>query len=263
MKGNYLLVIIAVFGCMSFINYKNVNKVNYFNRSTDISIHDEELRHTYEKTKYCFNDANMRFVEESSVKGRIPDELELQLEMVLVQNKVEEFVEKYKTDYHVLSQKEKEYYIQNYDDGKLTKYCEEFDEEIDDWFTYNNLDNVCIIRHAIEDNRYVYFKYYPKEIIEGIEEPALILRALGDNEEYYFIEWDKQIYLLTTIKEDEKLVGIVIYSSGDWYYGSAVYKGIKNKDIETTYFCYAYDPKQMGSYWPNIEIWKTINEIYE
>lgn len=99
------------------------------------------------------------------------------------------------------------------------------------------------------------------QTIEGIEEPSLILRALGDNGEYYFIEWDKQMYLLTTIKENEKLAGIVIYASGDWYYGSAVYKGIKNQDIETAYFCYAYDPKQAGTYWPSIETWKTINEI--
>ena len=261
MKSNYILLIIAALGSILFISGKDVDKVNHFDKNTDIGIHKEELLHIYEKIDYCFHDANIRFVEENSVKERIPDELELELESAFVQNKVEVFAEKYKADYRILSQKEKEYYIENYDDGKLTKYCEEFDTEIDDWFTYDN--NVCIIRHAIDDNRYVYFRYCPEKVIEGIEEPAFILRALGDNEEYYFIQWDEKVYLLTTIKEDEKLTGIVIYSSGDWDYGRAVYKGIKNENMETAYFCYAYEPKQMGTYWPNIEAWKTINEICE
>ena len=97
---------------MLFISGKDVDKVNHFDKNTDIGIHKEELLHIYEKTDYCFHDANIRFVEENSVKERIPDELELELESAFVQNKVEVFAEKYKADYRILSQKEKEYYIE-------------------------------------------------------------------------------------------------------------------------------------------------------
>ena len=70
----------------------------------------------------------------------------------------------------------------------------------------------------------------------------MALRAYGKNEDYYFISWDDEDYLLVTKREEGQVNGIAVYHMFDYTYIGWILVLEKQPDgeIKVTYYNYIF-----------------------
>lgn len=193
---------------------------------------------------------NIVFIEE----GRcieIPETLENALSKALTENQISEFTSEYEAEYHIFTENEKEIYIQNYDYRNILKdYRETIEAEGDMWFGFED-SSICMIRHPIGRGEYAYYEYFPAGVQEDF---ALVMRALGKNDEYYFVDWEGKVYVITTKRKENNQTGIATYCmQGDALYGWMMYQELtEDGSVLTKYYGYTTTgAKSFGSYWPD------------
>ena len=227
-----------LFGCANFSQIDN----------------DEKNKESFDTaTEEIFQGIPIDFIEERC--SEIPKNMETELESVLLENRLDEFVSKYNAEYKVLSEKEIEQQIENDDSGLLISYCERNTNENDMWFMFEGYPFI-IIRHPLESGEYVYYEFLPEGYLEDF---AYVMRALGKCEEYFFIEWEGIVYLITTTKQEGERIGIATYCMhGKYLYGWALYQErISEDEIGTRYFSYLpLGDKHSTMKWPELEILK-------
>lgn len=180
----------------------------------------------------------------------IPETLENALRKALIDEQISEFVSTYEADYKILTEKEKRKCIQKNDDSEILKdYQQCIAAEDDIWFGFAD-SQIYIIRHPIEQGEYAYYEFLPAGVTEDF---SYVMRALGKNEEYFLIQWEGNVYVITTKRENGKLIGIATYCmQGETIYGWMMYQE-KSADnsISTKYYGYTTTgAKDFGTYWP-------------
>lgn len=242
-KYKFCLMLVAsftflLFGCANFSQLDN----------------DEKNKESFDTaSEEIFQGIPIDFIEERC--SEIPKNMETELESVLLENRLDEFVSKYNAEYKVLSEKEIEQQIENDDSGLLISYCERNTNENDMWFMFEGYPFI-IIRHPLESGEYVYYEFLPEGYLEDF---AYVMRALGKCEEYFFIEREGIVYLITTTKQEGERIGIATYCMhGKYLYGWALYQErISEDEIGTRYFSYLpLGDKHSTMKWPELEILK-------
>lgn len=89
-------------------------------------------------------------------------------------------------------------YIRKDTSGVLESFYYEYIEGGEEWFLFGR-DNDIIVRQKIDNEKYPYC-YYKFPCEGGGYGGAL--RAYGKNEDYYFISWEDDDYLLVTKRAD-------------------------------------------------------------
>lgn len=136
--------------------------------------------------------------------------LKNELEEVLMNGAAEEYLLEHESDYICLNEEEIQYYIDWDESGVLLFFCEDMEKYAMkiDWF-YFKRDGDIIVRVVMSENEFVYFKFpkYPEQKTYGWS-----LRAMSENEDYYFIEWDEEDYVVVTRRgENGEIEGITTY----------------------------------------------------
>lgn len=191
----------------------------------------------------------INFIEEGRCL-EIPETLEEALGQALIDKQIGEFVTTYMAEYRILTDEEREEYIQSDSAGILKDYMESTTVEDDVWFGFMD-SPICIIRHPIGQGEYAYYEYLPAGVVE---EFAYVMRALGKNEEYFFVQWEGKVYVITTKREAGNLVGIATYCmQGEAIYGWMMYQEkLADNSISTKYYGYTYTAgKEFGTHWPD------------
>ena len=202
--------------------------------------------------KNTFESLRINFIEDSR-SFEIPETLEKELEKVLLQNGLDEFITVYNAKHKELTKIEIQQYIADDSSGKLQDYAERIAKEDDRWFRFDEYPFI-IIRHVLESGEYAYYEFLPEEYRADF---AYVMRALGKSEEYFFIEWEGNMYFITTKKQDNERIGIATYCMhGENIYGWVLYQEkISEDEIGTRYFNYTtMGAKYFGMEWPELEI---------
>lgn len=209
----------------------------------------EELRHICEGTeadagagrRYPYTnpvDQNVGFLarENENPENSVPEELTEELSTALQNNTLEDYVAEISAEYVLLQENEIMQYIRKDTSGVLESFYYEYIEGGEEWFLFGR-DNDIIVRQKIDNEKYPYC-YYKFPCEGGVYEAAL--RAYGKNEDYYFISWEDDDYLLVTKRAEGQVNGLAVYQM----YGYALIGWIlgleKTSDggVEVTYNSY-------------------------
>ncbi len=170
------------------------------------------------------------------LKQLVPEELTEELSTALQNNTLEAYVAEISAEYVLLQENEIMQYIRKDTSGVLESFYYEYIEGGEEWFLFGR-DNDIIVRQKIDNEKYPYC-YYKFPCEGGVYGGAL--RAYGKNEDYYFISWEDDDYLLVTKRAEGQVNGLAVYQM----YGYALIGWIlglektSDGEVEVTYYTY-------------------------
>lgn len=172
-------------------------------------------------------------------ENSVPEDLTEELSTALQNNTLEDYVAEISAEYVLLQEDEIMQYIRGDTFGVLESFYYDYIKKGDgEWFLFER-DNDIIVRRKIDNEEYPYCYYkFPCEG-DGYD---MALCAYGKNEDYYFISWDDEDYLLVTKREEGQVNGIAVYHMFDDTYIGWILGLEKQPDgeIEVTYYNYIF-----------------------
>ncbi len=174
--------------------------------------------------------------ENENPENSVPEELTEELSTALQNNTLEAYVAEISAEYVLLQENEIMQYIRKDTSGVLESFYYEYIEGGEEWFLFGR-DNDIIVRQKIDNEKYPYC-YYKFPCEGGVYGGAL--RAYGKNEDYYFISWEDDDYLLVTKRAEGQVNGLAVYQM----YGYALIGWIlglektSDGEVEVTYYTY-------------------------
>ncbi len=174
--------------------------------------------------------------ENENPENSVPEELTEELSTALQNNTLEDYIAGISAEYVLLQEDEIMQYIRKDTSGVLESFYYECVEGGEEWFLFGR-DNDIIVRQKIDNEEYPYCYY--KFPCEGRVYGAA-LRAYGKNEDYYFISWEDDDYLLVTKRAEGQVNGLAVYQM----YGYALIGWIlglektSDGEVEVTYYTY-------------------------
>lgn len=179
---------------------------------------------------------------EENPENSVPEELIQALSEALENNDIEEYAAEISAEYVPMQENEIMHYIREDTSGILENFYYDFPGGNREWFLFER-DNDIIVRRKIENEEYPWC-YYKFPCKGG--EYGMALRAYGKNEDYFFISWEDDDYLLVTKREDGQVNGIAVYQM----YGYALIGWIlgleKTPDGEAEVRFYTYSTSGSG-----------------
>lgn len=174
--------------------------------------------------------------ENENPENSVPEELTEELSTALQNKTLEAYVAEISAEYVLLQENEIMQYIRKDTSGVLESFYYEYIEGGEEWFLFGR-DNDIIVRQKIDNEKYPYC-YYKFPCEGGVYGGAL--RAYGKNEDYYFISWEDDDYLLVTKRAEGQVNGLAVYQM----YGYALIGWIlglektSDGEVEVTYYTY-------------------------
>lgn len=169
-------------------------------------------------------------------ENSVPEELIEALSTALQNDTLEDYAAEISAEYVLLQEDDVLRYIRRDTSGLLESFQHEYIKGGEEWFLFER-DNDIIVRQKIDNEEYPYCYYkFPHE---G-ETYGWGLRAYGKNEDYYFISWEDDDYLLVTKRAGGQVNGIAVYQM----YGYALIGWIlglektSDGEIEVTFYTY-------------------------
>lgn len=174
--------------------------------------------------------------ENENPENSVPEELTEELSAALQNNTLEDYVAEIPAEYILLQEDEVMQCIREDTSGVLESFYYEYAEGGEEWFLFGR-DNDMIVRQKIDNEKYpyCYYKFPCEGRVYGVA-----LRAYGKNEDYYFISWEDDDYLLVTKKEEGQVNGLAVYQM----YGYALTGWIlglektSDGEVEVSYYTY-------------------------
>lgn len=137
----------------------------------------------------------------------VPEDLLLELLAALQNDTLEDFLAGVSADYTPLREDEAMEYMREEASGILESCYYDYMEEGGEWFLFGR-DNGIIVRQKTGYEKYPYCYYmFPCE--GKLYGPAI--RVYGKNEDYWFIGWEDNDYLVVTRREEGQVEGIAVY----------------------------------------------------
>ncbi len=174
--------------------------------------------------------------ENENPENSVPEGLTKELSTALQNNTLEDYAAGISAEYIRLQEGEIMQYVREDTSGVLESFYYEYAEGGEEWFLFGR-DNDMIVRQKIDNEEYPYCYY--KFPCEGRVYGAA-LRAYGKNEDYYFISWEDDDYLLVTKRAEGQVIGLALYQM----YGYALIGWIlgleKTSDGEVEVLYYTY-----------------------
>lgn len=202
--------------------------------SAELNIEFTEM----ETAKVCeFLYRNMSFLNvDQNPDNSIPEKLEKVLGDNLLAGTLVDFLASNSSRYLILSESEIEECIQQDNSGVLWSFQQTEGTGEDEWIRFER-DGDIVIRQKSDNSEYMYYKF-PKQ--NDSNEYGWGLYAFGSSEEYYFLNWENEDYLITIRKDNEnKIKGIATYCMfTDSIYGWLLYQEIVDTDIFRQYITY-------------------------
>lgn len=187
------------------------------------------------------SDLNYLLLYNESVNAGVSKELVEQLKQELLENSVEDFFKENSAAYKIISEEEHEKYAKKEKTGILKEYWEKSSSSDEIWIEIGTPKMFYVIRECLEDGNYLYHLFY-YERYKGICGGEVC--AWG-KEEFYFIQWKDQVYLVTTNHNENGINGVAVYccitQGGD--YGGMVYLELENGVID----CRGYRLSTIGT----------------
>lgn len=144
--------------------------------------------------------------EEGPVED-VPEDLLLELLAALQNDTLEDFLAGVSAEYTLLREEEAMEYMRKEASGILESCYYDYMEEGGEWFLFGR-DNGIIVRQKTGYEKYPYCYYmFPCE--GKLYGPAI--RVYGKNEDYWFIGWEDNDYLVVTRREEGQVEGIAVY----------------------------------------------------
>lgn len=213
-------------------------------------IYKEEYEKEYKTIKWeC---PGLTFLEGWRLSSEIPDELEIILGDALLNDEVEEFIAENEISYRILSIEEQKEYAEKDCEGVLKTFLHSTSDNTDDlWFLFLESETI-FVRRPLENNTFVYYGFWVDKEDECFSYlPAM--RALGLEEDYFFIKYEEKEYFVTTKRNEGKIIGIATYCmNGEFLYGGVLYQEKTSEgDLMTKYWGYTtHGEKHSATYWP-------------
>ncbi len=152
---------------------------------------------------------NTGFLERGNTnpENSVPEEMIQALSTALQNNTLEEYLAEISAEYALLSEDEIKRYVRKDSNGILESFYIEYMEGGGEWFLFGR-DNDIIVRQKTdqEEYPYCYYKFSCQD-----ERYGSALRAYGKNEDYFFISWEDDDYLVVTKRADGQVNGIAVY----------------------------------------------------
>ena len=145
--------------------------------------------------------------ENENPENSVPEELTEELSTALQNKTLEAYVAEISAEYVLLQENEIMQYIRKDTSGVLESFYYEYIEGGEEWFLFGR-DNDIIVRQKIDNEKYPYC-YYKFPCEGGVYGGAL--RAYGKKEDYYFISWEDDDYLLVTKRAEGQVNGLAVY----------------------------------------------------
>lgn len=148
----------------------------------------------------------------------LPDErekmiLKEELSNALLSGSVREYLSLHESDYVKLREEEIEYYANKDESGILQAYYYDIvlaDKENTEWFYFKRNGDIVIRRPFKSDNTYFYDKF--RKLADG-KSYSVGLSAKGENQEFFFVEWNEEDYIVVTRNntDTQEIEGITVY----------------------------------------------------
>lgn len=174
--------------------------------------------------------------ENENPENSVPEELTQALSTALQNDTIEDYMAGISAEYVLLQEDEIMQYIREDTSGVLESFYYKYIEGGEEWFLFER-DNDIIVRQEIDNEEYPYC-YYKFPCKGEIYEVAL--RAYGKNEDYFFISWEDDDYLVVTKRAEGQMKGLAVYHMFDYILIGWILGLEKTSDggIEVNYYTY-------------------------
>lgn len=224
----------------------SVNTGENEDQESELSANDKEVEEAdaeegrmYPHTNPVLDRADYLIRGDDNPENSVPEDLTEELSAALQNNTLEDCVAEISAEYILLQEDEIMQYIRKDTSGVLESFYYDYIKEGDgEWFLFER-DNDIIVRYKIGNEEYPYCYYkFPCEG-DGYD---MALCAYGKNEDYYFICWGDEDYLLVTRREEGQVNGIAVYHMFDYTYIGWILGLEKQPDgeIGVTYYTYIF-----------------------
>lgn len=167
----------------------------------------------------------------------VPEELVQTLSAALQNDTFEACMADLSTEYVLLREDEVTQYVWEDTSWVLDSFYRDYTEGSEEWFLSTRNDIIVRQETNNEDYPYCYYKFPCQGDGYGAA-----LCAYGKNEDYFFISWEDEDYLVVTGRAEGQVQGIAVYNMFDdgltgWILGL---EKQPDGEVEVTY--YTYDP---------------------
>ena len=168
-------------------------------------------------------------------ENSVPEEMIQALSTALQNNTLEGYVAEISAEYTLLQEDEIKQYLRKDTSGILESFYYDHMED-GEWFLFERDDDI-IVRRKIDNEEYPYCYY--KFPCEG-KVYGYALQAYGKNEDYFFISWEDDDYLLVTKRKEGQVNGIAVYQMHGYALIGWILGLDKTSDgeIEVTFYTY-------------------------
>lgn len=162
------------------------------------------------------------FVYVINENSGLPREMVEQLQQALLSNKTEDFLKRNSANYNIIHEEEREKYAEKEKSGILKEHQENYKNSDEIWIEIGTPELYYVIREKLEDGNYLYYQFFYET---GSKIWGKKVSAWGKGEDYFFIQWEGRVYLVTTNHDENGINGVAIYccknQTGD--YGGMIY----------------------------------------
>lgn len=173
--------------------------------------------------------------EYENPENSVPEDLTEELSTALQNDTLEDYMAEMSAEYVLLQEDEIIQYIREDTSGVLESFCD-YIEGGEEWFLFER-DRDIIVRQKIDNEEYPY-RYYKFPCEDGVYDMALC--AYGKTEDYFFISWGDDDYLVVTKRAEGQVNGLAVYHMFDpvfigWILGL---EKTSDGEIEVSYYTY-------------------------